>query len=292
MSSQASRGPQTTLDAEWLPTTRTAGPAKSQWLKSTATRFSRTRFSRRCSRAPSASFERPRPLVQDSEARASLAQCIQCATARRATRHEERARPAPRRIGASLLAPRYEANQAKLSSTGTSCSARSLPSIFVNHRRPNVSCAQLQSPRPVPRSRSQPSPSALAARLSDERCSGGRLVLKRRGERLNALVVPSHPVDARLNQNEAELCIFVLAEALEVLAHRHRLLDEHVQILRDLWGEAILLEHAQDLAACQMRHLGDAMLVTQDHANRRRIEALARQLARLLNDLARVRLEP
>ena len=48
----------------------------------------------------------------------------------------------------------------------------------------------------------------------------------------------SAPVDARLHENEAELGVLVLAVALEVLAHGHGLLNQVVQILRDLRREA------------------------------------------------------
>lgn len=44
-------------------------------------------------------------------------------------------------------------------------------------------------------------------------------------------------MDARLDQNEAELGVLVLAVALKVLADSHSLLDEHVQVLRELRGE-------------------------------------------------------
>lgn len=45
-------------------------------------------------------------------------------------------------------------------------------------------------------------------------------------------------MNARLNQNEAELGIAILPVALEMLADRHGLLDQEVQILRDLGGNA------------------------------------------------------
>ena len=62
------------------------------------------------------------------------------------------------------------------------------------------------------------------------------------------------------------LGVLVLAIALQVLADRHRLLDEHVQVLGDFRGEEVFLQEAQDLAARHRLDLGDAVRVTQDHA--------------------------
>ena len=52
------------------------------------------------------------------------------------------------------------------------------------------------------------------------------------------LVVASEAVDAALHENEAELAVLVLPEAVEMLAHGHGLLDEEVQVLGDLGGKA------------------------------------------------------
>ena len=46
------------------------------------------------------------------------------------------------------------------------------------------------------------------------------------------------PVNAGLHKNEAELGVLVLAVALEVLAHGHGLLNQVVQVLRDLRRQA------------------------------------------------------
>jgi hypothetical protein len=45
-------------------------------------------------------------------------------------------------------------------------------------------------------------------------------------------------VDTGLDENEAELAVLVLAVALKVLADGDSLLDEEVEILRNLRGEA------------------------------------------------------
>lgn len=45
-------------------------------------------------------------------------------------------------------------------------------------------------------------------------------------------------MDTRLDQNETEFTVLVLAVALKVLADGDSLLDQKVQVLRDLRGEA------------------------------------------------------
>ena len=76
-----------------------------------------------------------------------------------------------------------------------------------------------------------------------------RLVPPVRRELARGAVVPGEAVDARLDENKAELGVLVLTVALKVLAHGHRLLDKEVQVLRDLRGKAVLLQKAEDLLA-------------------------------------------
>ena len=74
--------------------------------------------------------------------------------------------------------------------------------------------------------------------LRDEGRSGRRLVLPVGRQGLHALVVARRAVDARLDENEAELGVLVAAELVEVLAHLHGLLDKAVEVLRNLRGVA------------------------------------------------------
>lgn len=62
---------------------------------------------------------------------------------------------------------------------------------------------------------------------SDLLLPGGR-------ELLGALVVAGKAVDPALNENEPEFGILVLPVPLQMLPNRHCLLDEEVQVLRDL----------------------------------------------------------
>jgi hypothetical protein len=89
-------------------------------------------------------------------------------------------------------------------------------------------------------------------------------------------------VDARLDQDEPELAVLVLAVALQMLAHGHGLLDQEVQVLWDVRGQAAALQDTQDLAAGDGADLGDAVLVTQQHTDGAGGHTLLGQLADLV----------
>lgn len=54
-------------------------------------------------------------------------------------------------------------------------------------------------------------------------------------------------MDTGLDENEAELAVLVLAVALKVLADGDSLLDEEVEVLRDLRSEAYNKSHSVSL---------------------------------------------
>ena len=60
------------------------------------------------------------------------------------------------------------------------------------------------------------------------------------------LVVAGQAVDARLDQNQAELSVLVLSVALQVLPAAHGLLDEEVKILGQLRGKSEKDAHMGD----------------------------------------------
>jgi len=64
------------------------------------------------------------------------------------------------------------------------------------------------------------------ARLTDNGGGSGGLVLPGRGKDADGLVVAGKTVDTRLDENEAELGVLVLAVALKVLADSDSLLDQ------------------------------------------------------------------
>lgn len=64
------------------------------------------------------------------------------------------------------------------------------------------------------------------------------------GDTLGRLVISRETVDTALNKNEAELSVLILAVPVQMLADRDGLLDKHIQVLRELRGEALGLEDA------------------------------------------------
>ena len=128
--------------------------------------------------------------------------------------------------------------------------------------------------------------------LGDHGRGGGGLVLPVGRELAGGAVVAGEAVDAALDEDEAELGVLVLAVALEVLADLDGLLDEHVQILGNLGGEAVGLEDADDLLAGDGLDLGDAVGVAEDDADLGGGEALLGELANMLLDLLGADLEP
>ena len=123
------------------------------------------------------------------------------------------------------------------------------------------------------------------------RCRGG-LVLEGGRQGLHTLVVPGEAVNAALNQNQAELGILVLAIPVQVLADGHCLLDEVVHILRQGGCQAIRLQDAQDVVACDSLDLRDAEAISQCHANLRRGEALLGKLADVIAHILWLHLQP
>jgi hypothetical protein len=90
--------------------------------------------------------------------------------------------------------------------------------------------------------------------LCDEGGGGGALVPPGRGEGTDGLVVTgklvnvslcfcspveaTYAVNTRLDENEAELAVLVLAVGLEMLADGNGLLDQHVEVLGDVRAKA------------------------------------------------------
>ncbi len=116
---------------------------------------------------------------------------------------------------------------------GVSCGKRTSDNIWCRQpaRRSRGPLARDTRPHP-------PNPSSEYNRSCDEGGSGRRVVLEGWGDLLLRLVVARETVDTRLDENEAELRVLVLAVDLEVLAHGDRLFDEVPQILGDLGGKA------------------------------------------------------
>lgn len=99
-------------------------------------------------------------------------------------------------------------------------------------------------------------------------------------------------MDSRFNENKAEFGVLVLAVTLKMLADSDSLLDQHVQVLWNLRGEAVRLQYSENFITSDNLHLSNSVGVTQDNTNLRRRRTLPGKLADLFNDLVRSGLEP
>jgi len=128
--------------------------------------------------------------------------------------------------------------------------------------------------------------------LRDESRGSGSSVFPSGREGLDGLVVTSESVNARLNINESVLGAEVLAIALKVLADIDSLLDEVVHVLRDLGGETVSLENAEDLGASDIANLANTVGITKNDTNLGRSQALLGELGNVLIDLLGGDLQP
>merc|ERR1711881_509629 len=99
------------------------------------------------------------------------------------------------------------------------------------------------------------------------------------------LVVAGQAVDSRFDQNQAEFSVLVLAVSLQMLSHGHRLLNQEVEVLWDLWLHALCLQHTKDLIASDVLGLGDAVLVSDLDTDGRRAVALLAELHDRIDDV-------
>jgi len=99
-------------------------------------------------------------------------------------------------------------------------------------------------------------------------------------------------VNSGLDENETELGVLVLSVALKMLANSDGLLDQHVEVLRDLWGEAIGLEDSQNLVTSNNLDLCYTMRISENDADLRWSSTLLCKLADLVDDLLGSGLQP
>jgi len=99
-------------------------------------------------------------------------------------------------------------------------------------------------------------------------------------------------VDTGLDENKTELRVFILAVALKMLANSNGLLDQHVKILWDFWGEAVRFEDSENLVSSNDLDLGNTVGVSEHNTDLRWCCSLLCELADLVDDLLWSRLEP
>lgn len=99
-------------------------------------------------------------------------------------------------------------------------------------------------------------------------------------------------MDSGFDQNQSELGVLVLSVSLQVLSDRHSLLDQVVQVFRDLWSQTVGLQDSQDLVTSDNFGLRNSVSISQDNTDLRRSQTLSSVLDDLLNDVIGRQLEP
>lgn len=99
-------------------------------------------------------------------------------------------------------------------------------------------------------------------------------------------------MDSGFDQNQSELGVLVLSVSLQVLSDRHSLLDQVVQVFRDLWSQTVGLQDSQDLITSDNFGLRNSVSISQDNTDLRRSQTLSGVLDDLLNDVIGRQLEP
>ena len=69
-------------------------------------------------------------------------------------------------------------------------------------------------------------------------------------------------MDSALNQNESELSVLILSVSLSVLPHVDCLLDQVVEILRDLRSKTVLLQDSENLVSGDSLNLRKTVVVS------------------------------
>ncbi len=119
-------------------------------------------------------------------------------------------------------------------------------------------------------------------------------------------IIARETVNARLDQDQAELRVLVLAVGLQVLSHGNCLLDQVPEVLRDLGCKTcptnvrpvrtdnrtksrrrrtLGLEDTEDFVTRDKTHLRDAVRVTEGNTDLRWCKTLARELDYLLDNI-------
>ena len=129
-------------------------------------------------------------------------------------------------------------------------------------------------------------------RLGNQGRGGVGLILPGGGKLVDLLVVAGKAVNAALNEDETELGVDVLAEALQVLAHGDSTLDEAVHVLGNFGGQTVVLQQAEDLTTSDVLDLGNTHRVTELEANHGGGNTLTSELADGLDDVTAGLLQP
>jgi len=91
-------------------------------------------------------------------------------------------------------------------------------------------------------------------------------------------------VDTRLDKNEAELGVLILAVGVKVLADGDGLLDEVVEVLRETGSKTRSLEDAEDLGTSDGLDLSNTLGITENDTDLRSGHTLTSELDDVLLD--------
>ena len=99
-------------------------------------------------------------------------------------------------------------------------------------------------------------------------------------------------MDSGFDENETELCIAVLAVALQVLGDAHGLLNQVVDVLWKILGHSLGLEDTKDLVSSDETDMGNTVTVSKDNTDLGRGQTLLGQLEDLILDILGCELQP
>lgn len=88
-------------------------------------------------------------------------------------------------------------------------------------------------------------------------------------ELASGLVVTCKTVDSGFNENQTELGVLILTVALQVLTHLHSLLDQVVQVFRELWCESVRLEDTKNFVSGDGTDLWDTLGISEKNTDLR-----------------------
>jgi len=92
-------------------------------------------------------------------------------------------------------------------------------------------------------------------------------------------------VHSALDQNQSELGVLVLSVAFQMLANGHSLLNQMVQVLRNLGGKTVGLQETKEGVAGDSLDLRNTARISEDDTNLGRSVTLLGQSANLSVDL-------
>jgi hypothetical protein len=85
--------------------------------------------------------------------------------------------------------------------------------------------------------------------LSNKSTSSCWFIFPHRWKLLRLLIIPTKTMNPTLNQNQPKFRILILPIPLQMLPNRNRLLDQVIQIFRNLRSKTMSLEYTQNLAS-------------------------------------------